>query len=183
MRARWAAAQPDWERKGQRLLYAGLVGGSVCGSGCGEPARLGASAPTSFLLPALPPLWRRQGSSTVFCVYFDLSQAPAVMSGLAGIYGLERERDHSPQNSSGGVNRGAGTNGPGFSVWASGAQQGARPQGRVLELRPKGWVETGSVEVQRFRPLPGKRAQVRSLLWESKSPQALWHTARMGSAR
>lgn len=86
----------DWERKGQRSAHAGLVGGSVCGSGCGEPARLGASAPTSFLLPALPLALEKTGQLHSLCS-LRLSQAPAVMSGLAGIYGLERERDHHPR--------------------------------------------------------------------------------------
>ena len=52
----------------------------------------------------------------------------------------------SPQNSPPEpINRGTGRNRePVFPLGASGARQGARPQGRVLELRPKGWVETGA---------------------------------------
>lgn len=86
------AGRADWEQKGQCFAHAGLVGGRVCGSGCGEPARLGASAPTSFLLPALPARPGEGRAAPQFCVHFVfLSHLPSCQAWLGFMVWRGRE--------------------------------------------------------------------------------------------
>ena len=91
VRTCWAGSA-DWEQKGQCFAHAGLVGGRVCGSGCGEPARLGASAPTSFLLPALPARPGEGRAAPQFCVHFVfLSHLPSCQAWLGFMVWRGRE--------------------------------------------------------------------------------------------
>ena len=139
-------AQPTGSRRASALLTRAWWAGESAALAVGSLRASGPQLrPPLCSLPSLLALEKTgQLHSSVFTSSFSAT-CRHVRPGW-DLWSGEGERP-PPQNSTPEcINRGAGTNrGPGFSsVWASGAQQGARPQGRVLELRPKGWVETGA---------------------------------------